>query len=247
MKVSQKIVSALVVCILVWTGTLAAAQNETAPSSGTPAAPVQATPREPAPEAQKPAEDAGPAPVAATTNPPAPSPKSGAKPAAGTTNAQGRYVIGPLDVVVVKVWNQPQLSGPVSVGPDGLVSLSLIGEVKADGLTTLQLRDVIKTRLNEFLNNPEVDVTIGKINSKRYYVYGGVAKGGEFQLDQKTTIMDALSLVGGFKDFAKPDKITIHRGTETFKFNYKDFIKGKNMDKNANIELQNGDRIVVPE
>jgi protein involved in polysaccharide export with SLBB domain len=59
--------------------------------------------------------------------------------------------------------------------------------------------------------------------------------------------MDALSLVGGFKDFGKPDKIQIKRGDQTFKFNYKDFIKGKNSDKNLNIELQNGDRIIVPE
>ena len=166
---------------------------------------------------------------------------------ASPSASQKRYVIGPLDVLYIKVWNQPQLSGPVDVRPDGILSMSLIGEVKADGLTPAQLKEAIQTRLSDFLNNPEVDVGIAKINSKRYFVYGGVGHPGEFPLVETTTIMDALSQVGGFRDFAKQNKITIQRGTQTFHFNYKDFSKGKNMDKNANIEIQNGDRIYVPE
>jgi polysaccharide export outer membrane protein len=167
-------------------------------------------------------------------------------PAAKPADPAKRYVIGPLDILSVKVWNQPQLSGFVDVLPDGMISMSLIGEVKADGLTPGQLRDALKTRLSEFLNNPEVDVQVTKVNSKRYFVYGGVLRPGEFPLVGTTTIMDALSMIGGFKDFAKPNKITIQRGTQTFHFNYRDFSKGRNMDKNANIELQNGDRIYVP-
>ncbi|MGA2716933.1 MAG: polysaccharide biosynthesis/export family protein, partial [Bryobacteraceae bacterium] len=139
------------------------------------------------------------------------------------------------------------LSGPVDVRPDGILSMPLIGEVKADGLTAAQLKAAIEMRLNDFLNNPEVDVQIAKVNSKRYFVYGGVFRPGEFPLVEATTIMDALSQVGGFKDFAKPAKITIQRGNQTFHFNYKDFSKGKNMDKNVNIEIENGDRIYVPE
>ncbi len=188
-----------------------------------------------------------PAAGAKTNPPPAP---AGKKPAAGATEAKKRYVIGPLDVLDIKVYGQNQISGPVAVGPDGTISLSLVGEIKADGLTQVQLREAIEERLKECcLNNPEgrVEVSVAKINSKKYYVYGGVLHGGEFQLVETTTIMDALSLVGGFKDFAKPNKIVIHRGDKTFNFNYKDFIKGRNMDKNVNIELENGDRIVVPE
>jgi polysaccharide export outer membrane protein len=169
-----------------------------------------------------------------------------ALPEAKTVESAKRYVIGPLDVLSVKVWNQPQLSGFVNVLPDGMISMPLIGEVKADGLTPRQLGDALKTRLSEFLNNPEVDVQVTKVNSKRYFVYGGVLRPGEFPLVGVTTVMDALSMIGGFKDFAKPNKITIQRGAQTFHFNYKDFSKGKNMDKNANIELQNGDRIYVP-
>jgi polysaccharide export outer membrane protein len=158
------------------------------------------------------------------------------------------YVIGPLDVLTIKVWNQPNLSGALSVGPDGMLSMQLIGEVKADGLTIAQLRDVITQRLKECcVNNPEgeVDVSVGKINSKRYYVYGGVLRGGEFPLDRDTTVMDALSLVGGFKDFANTKKIRIQRGTKEFNFNYKDVSKGKHLEDN--ILLENGDRIFVKE
>jgi polysaccharide biosynthesis/export protein len=155
------------------------------------------------------------------------------------------YVIGPLDVLIIKVWNNPNLSGPANVGSDGMLSIPLIGEVKADGLTQKQLKESLTERLKEFLNNPEVDVQIGKVNSKRYFVYGGVQRAGEFPLIQDTTVMDAMSLVGGFKDFANPKKIRIQRGTQEFIFNYKDVSRGKKMEQN--ILLENGDRIFVPE
>lgn len=251
MKLSNRTVSPLVVCALLWGLPLCAGQSEaTSPVTSNILPPPKDTPppaEEPAPAApagkdkaaQSPAETAA-ATVAKVAAEQKAAPANGA-------GSQKRYVIGPLDVLYIKVWNQPQLSGPVDVRPDGMISMSLIGEVKADGLTAAQLKQTIQTRLNDFLNNPEVDVQVAKVNSKRYFVYGGVGRPGEFPLVETTTIMDALSEVGGFKDFAKPNKITIQRGTQTFHFNYKDFIKGKNMDKNANIELQNGDRIFVPE
>jgi polysaccharide export outer membrane protein len=173
--------------------------------------------------------------------------KTGA-PGARPTDSPKGYVIGPLDVLYISVWNNAQLSGMRDVRPDGMISMPLIGEVKADGLTAAQLKEAIEERLrSDVLVKPEVDIQLAKINSKRYFVYGGVFRPGEFPLIERTTIMDALSLVGGFKDFAKPTKIQIKRGDQTFNFNYKDFIKGKNSDKNVNIELQNGDRIIVPE
>ncbi len=160
------------------------------------------------------------------------------------------YVIGPLDVLMVKVWNNNNLSGPVDVGPDGLISMPLIGQIKADGLTAGQLEDSITKHLSEFLNNPEVNVQVAKINSKRFFVYGGVGHPGEYPLIQPTTVMDALSNVDGFRDFANVKKIRIQRTlpsgqTQEFKFNYKDVSRGKNMEQN--IQLQNGDRIFVPE
>jgi polysaccharide export outer membrane protein len=192
-------------------------------------------------------------PAAPIVGPPQPARKSAAqtKTPAGTAESNAGhkpYVIGPLDVLTIKVWNQPNLSGALSVGPDGMLSMQLIGEVKADGLTIGQLRDVITQRLKECcVNNPEgeVDVSVGKINSKRYYVYGGVLRGGEFPLDRDTTVMDALSLVGGFKDFANTKKIRIQRGAQEFNFNYKDVSKGKHLEEN--ILIENGDRIFVKE
>ena len=155
------------------------------------------------------------------------------------------YVIGPLDVLIVKVWNNPNLSGPVDVRSDGMLSMPLIGEIKADGLTSRQLKDTLTERLKSILITPEVDVQIAKINSKRYFVYGGVLRAGEFPLREATTVMDALSNVGGFRDFANTKKIYVLRGAQKFAFNYKDVSKGKNMEQN--IPLQNGDRIFIPE
>ena len=227
MKVPGITVCGLTIGILLCVTGLGYAQNEGLPSS--------AYPTLKAPAAQK-----------DQINPPAASAKPAAQATSEKSEAQKRYVIGPLDVLVIKVWNQTQLSGAFDVGPDGMVSMSLIGEVKADGLTTTQLRDTIQAKLKDCcLNDPIVEVSIGKINSKRYFVYGEVLRPGPFPLIEKTTIMDALSEVG-FKEFANPKKITIQRGDQTFHFNYEDFRKGKNRDKNLNIELQNGDRVYVP-
>jgi polysaccharide export outer membrane protein len=193
----------------------------------------------------------GPRPTAPAVKPPAVSKgpatqgKTVEKPAATSSETKKAYVIGPLDVLMIKVWNNPNLSGPANVGSDGMLSMPLIGEVKADGLTARQLKESIAEHLTEFLNSPEVDVQVAKVNSKRYFVYGGVLRAGEFPLVQDTTVMDAMSLVGGFKDFANPKKIRIQRGTQEFNFNYRDVSRGKKMEQN--ILLQNGDRIFVPE
>ena len=238
MKVSEKRLA--VVCFAMGAAMLCAAQSD-GPSSANPPAVNQPVskdnPAQP-PEGgavsgkQSPGKQKG----TAEANACAPS-----KPGVETP-----YVIGPLDVLDVKVWNQAQLSGPVAVGPNGTISMQLIGEVKADGLTTQQVKEAISKRLVDFLNNPEVEVTLAKNNSKKFFVYGGVQRSGPYPLLEKTTIMDALSEVG-FKDFANMKKITIQRGDQTCHFNYNDFRKGRNMDKNVNIELRNGDRIFVPE
>lgn len=155
------------------------------------------------------------------------------------------YIIGPLDVLYIKVWNNAQLTSPYDVRPDGMLSMPLIGEVKADDLTVAQLTEKLKMRLSEFLKDPVVDIQVAKINSKRYFVYGGVAKPGEFPLVGKTTVMDALSMVGDFKDFANRKKIRIQRGSQIMYFNYNDVSRGKHMEEN--VVLQNGDRIFVPD
>lgn len=232
------------------------AQNE-APGSQPAVAPVQSAPEGETKAANSP-KATGPKVVAPSDQTPPPEtskidpPKAG--PAPPTSGAKtpppsvgGKsYIIGVNDVLSVSVWNQPQISRMVDVHLDGMISLPLVDEIKAEGLTQSQLKDAITRRLEDVLTAPEVDVSVLKINSKHYHVYGGVMRPGDFVLAEKVTIMDALSLTG-FKDFSKPNKIEIRRGKQKFLFNYKDYIKGKNMDKNSNLELQDGDEIIVPE
>ena len=159
------------------------------------------------------------------------------------------YVIGPLDVLVVKVWNNQPLSGVYDVHQDGMISMPLVGDIKADGLTTNQLKDVIAVKLGDCcLKTPEVTVEVGKINSKWYYVFGEVGRAGPYPLVKATTVMDALSEVGGFREFANQKKIRIQHPLPDGKakeslFNYKDVSHGKHLEQN--ILLQNGDRIFV--
>jgi polysaccharide export outer membrane protein len=243
---------------ILWIGALgypglARAQND-APGSQpavipAPAAPASEPRAQNPPKAEPPKVDAATPQTQAAEIQKVDDPKAAA-PKAGTASAGGKaYIIGPNDVLQVSVWNQPQISKIVDVHLDGMISIQLAGEIKAEGRTALQLSEAITRRLEEVaLTAPVVDVSVLKINSKHYRVYGGVLRGGEFVLAERTTIMDALSLTG-FKDFAKQKKIELRRdnGKEKFLFNYPDFIKGKNTDKNINRELQDGDEIIVPE
>jgi polysaccharide export outer membrane protein len=207
---------------------------------------------EPHPAATAPAKNSEPAPSEPVPNPNSSSgPKQpGGKAAASAKNAGGPppptqpYVVGTLDVLEIRVWNDPKLSGIYTVRPDGIISMPLIGEFPADGLDVPQLTDLVKKKLETVMNDPEVNIQVAKINSKRVFVFGGVLRTGEMPLYQNMTVLDALSNVG-FKDFANTKKIRIMRGTQTFLFNYKEASRGKNMDQN--IYLQNGDRIFVPE
>jgi polysaccharide export outer membrane protein len=225
-----------------------AGEGPASPSTASPAAPA------PAPPAQNSsaAGPTGPAPVPAPIPQNPPKPKSGAKApepsgAPGAAKAASApYVIGSLDVLQIKVWNNANLTGLVDVRPDGMISLQLIGEVKADGLTVAELREQLKAKLNQFLTDPEVDVDVAKINSKRYYILGeGVLRAGAYPLTEPVTIMEALSNAGGFQAFANLKKIYLMRGSQKFPFNYKDVSRGKHLDQD--IQVQNGDRIYVPQ
>lgn len=154
------------------------------------------------------------------------------------------YVIGALDVLEIRVWNDPKLSGMYNVRPDGMIAFPLIGELKADGFTVPGLTEIVRQKLMAVMNDPNVNIQVAKINSKRIFVFGGVGHPGEMPLVENMTVLDALSNVG-FSAFANVKKIVIMRGTQKFTFNYKDAIKGKHMEQN--IYLQNGDRIFVPE
>lgn len=156
------------------------------------------------------------------------------------------YVIGPEDIINIKVWREPDYSGPKGVRPDGKITMPLIGEIQAAGLTPARLGNTLKQALSEVLKEPEVDVEVIQVNSKRYTVTGGVNRPGVFPLVVATHVFEALNIAGGFRDFANRSKIVILRADgKRLYFNYKDFVKGKHME--ANILLENGDTILVKE
>ena len=160
------------------------------------------------------------------------------------------YIIGALDELEIKVYSLQNLNGFYPVSSDGSISMPLIGDVRADGVTKDQLAKAIADKLAaSVLNTPpaldEISITVVRNNSKKYYVLGGVARPGEFPLNGQTTVLDALSLALPFHDFANPTKIYVLRNGKQLKFNYKEVIKGKKMEQNY--QLQSGDRIVVPE
>jgi polysaccharide biosynthesis/export protein len=153
------------------------------------------------------------------------------------------YVIGPEDVISVGVFHEPDMTRMESVRPDGKITMPLIGDIQAEGLTPERLRTQLKQALSTLMNNPDVTITIMAVNSKRYTIAGQVMRPGPVALVLPTHVFDALSSVG-FRDFANVKKIVILRGSERIKFNYNDVLHGKNLEQN--ILLQAGDTIYVP-
>jgi|SRR5271165_3659393 len=159
------------------------------------------------------------------------------------------YVIGAEDVLTVYVWKEPEMSKSVPVRPDGMISLPLIGEIKAAGYTPVQLQGMLADSMKKVITDPQVTVVVEKIGSLSFNIVGEVNHPGYFPLTRRMTVLDAIAMASGFKDFAKTKKIYVLRtsanGTEQrLPFNYKEVIKGKNPQQN--IELQPRDTIVVP-
>jgi polysaccharide biosynthesis/export protein len=159
------------------------------------------------------------------------------------------YVIGENDVLEVDVWKDKEISRTLPVRPDGKISLPLIGEIQASGMTPLQLQEDIAHRLKTFLENPAVTVIVSDPRSHHFNIVGQIAKAGTYPLTQSMTVLDAISAAGGFRDFAKETKIYVLRTMpdgkqERLPFNYKDAIKGKKPENN--VVLKPGDTIVVP-
>ena len=167
----------------------------------------------------------------------------------GQSVAEGEYVIGADDVLAVNVWKEEEISRQVPVRPDGKVSLPLAGEVQAAGLTPVQLQESIRTKLAAYLVNPTVTVMVQEARSRRFNVVGEVQHPGSYVLGQPLTVLDALALAGGFRDFASTGGIYVLRlhgdgSHERIGFNYKQVISGRNLAQN--IRLQPGDTVVVP-
>ena len=173
--------------------------------------------------------------------------QAGEKPPAA--HSDSTYVIGANDVLGINVWKEPDITRSVPVRSDGKISLPLVGELQAAGQTPRQLEQEITKRLQSYISEPEVTVMVTDSKSQKVNILGMVARPGAYLLTSSTTLLDAIAMAGGFKDFAKQKSIYVLRqspdGTEKkIPFNYKDVIKGKNPDQN--ISLQAGDTVVVP-
>lgn len=181
-----------------------------------------------------------------TQTPVAPGPTTPEKTAESSAAAvdPSKYLIGPEDILFVRVWREPDFTLPAAVRPDGKITMPLIGDVQAGDQTPAQLTKTITELLGKYLNNPDVNVSVTEVRSKKYYIDGEVLKPGTYLLVTPTTVLEALSNCGGFRDFANTKKIRILRKGNILHFNYKDVSKGKNLEQN--IAVESGDHIIVP-
>jgi polysaccharide export outer membrane protein len=186
------------------------------------------------------------APVTTARNDAAPVSDAKTAPTPATTDPA--YVIGPEDMLDINVWKEPDVSRVVPVRPDGRISLPLINDVQAAGMTPQQLANGVTDKLRKYFNEPQVTVIVTQINSQRIYVVGEVPRAGAFPLIPGMTVLQALSAAGGFTPYADMKKIHImrlHDGKYAqLPFNYKEVLKGDNPEQN--IKLEPGDTVVVP-
>jgi polysaccharide biosynthesis/export protein len=170
------------------------------------------------------------------------------QPAAQPESGASRYLIGPDDLLNIFVWKEAELTQDVTVMPDGRMTYPLIGEIDAQGLTVTGLKDKIVEKLKNFISSPEVTVIVKESRSRRIYTIGSLTKPGPYQLQPSMTVLQALSMAGGFTEWADKKSIMIVRRDKNkevmFRFNYPEFIAGKNLDQN--ILLEANDTIVVP-
>jgi polysaccharide export outer membrane protein len=158
------------------------------------------------------------------------------------------YIIGADDILSIIYWRDKDMSTDVQVRPDGVISLPLLNEVVAAGLTPIQLRDRINEESQKYMEDPNVTVVVKQINSRKVYITGQVGKIGAYPLSGPMTVLQLLSTVGGIGEFAKSKNIMILRTENgrqvSHRFNYKEVVSGKKLAQN--IELKPGDTIVVP-
>ena len=218
-----------ILTLLVFAASVAAAHGQTPAAKTPPAAPATT----PAPATAKPA-----------------APGTVAKPPVVPAGAvvPPDYVIGPEDILTVVFWREKDLSSDVVVRPDGRISLPVLQDVHASGLTPEQLRDTLTKTAERFVEDPNVTVVVKEINSRRVYITGMVAKPGPFNLTSPMTVVQLIAIAGGLLEYADAKNIMIMRtenGAPTSqKFNYKEVTEGKNLKQN--ISLKPGDTVIVP-
>ena len=172
-----------------------------------------------------------------------------AKEAPSQSASSAEFVIGSGDVLAINVWKEAEMSKVVPVRSDGRISMPLIGEIQSSGRTPRQLEADITKRLKDYVADPSVTVVVQEIKSQKINVLGMVARPGSYVITNSPTVLDAIALAGGFRDFAKQKSIYVLRqnadGTQArLPFNYKEVIKGANPAQN--VKLQPQDTVVVP-
>jgi polysaccharide export outer membrane protein len=167
---------------------------------------------------------------------------------AGAITPPADYVIGVDDQLEVVYWQDKDMSSAVTVRPDGNISLPLLNDIKAAGLTPEELRASVATAATKFVEDPTVSVVVKAINSRKVFLTGQIAKPGPYPLMDAMTVLQMLATAGGPNEYAKTDRITIVRRENgkdvVYKFNYKDVSQGRKLTQN--IMLKPGDTIIVP-
>jgi polysaccharide export outer membrane protein len=184
----------------------------------------------------------------APATPPVAAPAPAGTPATPGVEVPAGYTIGPDDVLNVVFWRDKEMSADVVVRPDGRITLPLVNDVVAVGLTPEQLRDRIKEEASRFVEDPSVTVIVKQINSRRVFITGMVGRPGAYPMTRAITVLQLISIAGGLNEYADAKNIMIMRKEEgqqiALKFNYNDVRKGKNLKQN--VELRSGDTVVVP-
>jgi polysaccharide export outer membrane protein len=198
-------------------------------------------PADPQAEHTAPAPEAPKAPAAEASKPLAPAP------AAAAPTSSDSFVIGASDTITVTVLKEPSESGPLLVRPDGKITVPLLGDIQAAGLTPLQLADELTKALKKYIQDPNVSVILTKVNSQKVYLIGEIARIGPLDVTPGMTLLEAISSAGGLTQYANVKKIYILRNadgkTEKLPVRYKDALKGNTA---LNLVLKPGDTIVVP-
>ena len=196
--------------------------------------------------------------ASAAQNPPSPpQPTSASEPVQSNTDAGGRplpadYIIGPNDVLTIRYWREETMSAEVAVRPDGKISLPLLNDILAAGLTPDGLRIRIVEAAARFVESPVVSVNVKEIKSRNVYIMGMVGKAGEYPLIGPMTVMQLIAVAGGLQEFADAENIVVLRPSQknfrgdpfSYRVNYKDITRRRNLQQN--IELKPGDTVVVP-
>lgn len=187
-------------------------------------------------------------PIAEGAQQPAQAAPNGGATSAGAVVPMPDYLIGPDDVLSIMFWREKELSAEVIVRPDGKISLPLLNDVVAAGLTPEQLRQRVMEQAQQFIQDPNATVVVRQINSRRVFIVGSVAKPGPYPLTGPTTVLQLIAIAGGLQEYADAGKVSIMRTeggrTMTYRFNYRDVVKRKNLRQN--IELKPGDTVIVP-